>query len=201
MRIILYIIWCISIFLAACTDRQQLPVLSNDAVIVAFGDSLTHGYGVSNSDSYPAVLEKLTGRTVINAGVDGEESNQGLTRLPAVLDDYRPDLLILCHGGNDILRKKDMQAMENNLREMIQIAAQQKIPVIMLGVPKPGIFLSSLPVYREIADSTSVLLIDDLIPDVLGDNKLKSDTVHPNKEGYRKIAEIIYETLKDSGAI
>ena len=91
--------------------------------------------------------------------------------------------------------------MAKNLRKMIQIAVQDKIPVILLGVPKPGIFLSSLPIYREIADSTSVLYIDDLIPDVLGDKKLKSDVVHPNKEGYRKIAEAIYIILKDSGAI
>lgn len=201
MKIGSWIIWLIASILIACSDRPQLPALGNDAVIVAFGDSLTHGYGAKDSDSYPAVLEKLSGRTVINAGVTGEESLQGLVRLPEVLENYQPDLLILCHGGNDILRKRDLQMMANNLREMIRLANQQKIPVIMLGIPKPGLLLSSLPVYKEIADSTGVLFIDDLIPEVLSDRKLKSDAVHPNEEGYHKIAQEIYKILQEAGAI
>lgn len=194
-------LWFIYLFLIACSDKPQLPALGNDAVIVAFGDSLTYGYGAKIADSYPAVLEKLTKRTVINAGVTGEETLQGLMRLPGILEKYQPDLLILCHGGNDILRKRDLKMMGNNLREMINLASKQQIPVIMLGIPKPGILLSSLPVYREIADSTGVLLNEDLIPDILGNRNLKSDTVHPNKEGYREIAKGIYTILQDAGAI
>lgn len=201
MKINYHLVWILSLLLIACSDRPYLPALGNDAVIVAFGDSLTRGYGAKESDSYPAVLEKLTGRTVINAGITGEESLQGLLRLPEVLENYQPDLLILCHGGNDILRKRDLQTMANNLREMILMANRKKIPVIMLAIPKPGILLSALPVYREIADSMEVLFIEDLISDVLGDGKMKSDAVHPNKEGYRKIAEGIYTILQESGAI
>jgi acyl-CoA thioesterase I len=194
-------VWLIILFLVACDDKPQLPPLSDDGVILAFGDSITHGYGVKNSESYPAILEKLTGRTVINAGVTGEESVQGLERLPEELENYQPDLMILCHGGNDILRKRDIQIMEANIREMIKLAKERNISVILLGVPKPGIFLSSLPVYREIAETTGVFFIEKLLPEVLGDKKLKSDTVHPNKEGYRKIAEKIYSFLLDSGAV
>lgn len=190
----------VCLFVTACSEKPQLPLLGHDAVILAFGDSITHGTGAKMDQSYPAVLEKLSGRKVINAGIPGEESEQGLQRLPGLLEKHRPALLILCHGGNDILRKKDMKKMESNLREMIRQAQAQNIPVVMLGVPQFGIFLSTAPVYQEIAGSTGVVFIKDLISDLLKDNSLKSDTVHPNSDGYRKVAETIYAVLLEAGA-
>jgi len=91
--------------------------------------------------------------------------------------------------------------MGANIRAMIQLANQRNIPVVMLGVPQPGLFLSSAKIYSEIADSTGVIFAEDLIPDVLGDRSLKSDTVHPNGNGYRKIAEEIYSLLLNTGAV
>jgi len=187
--------------LGGCGGGPELEALDKDAVIVAFGDSLTDGVNAREEESYPAVLEKLSGYTVINAGVSGEESAAGLKRLPGVLDEYQPKLLILCHGGNDLLRKKDLKTMESNIRRMIQMAQAKNIGVVLLGVPRPGLFLSSLEVYKEIADSTGVVYVEDLIPDVLGDASLKSDTVHPNKDGYRVIAEQLFTVLQEAGAI
>lgn len=188
------------LFITACSEKPQLPLLSHDAVILAFGDSLTHGTGARMDESYPAVLEKLSGHKVINAGIPGEESEQGLQRLPGLLEKHQPALLILCHGGNDILRKKDLKKMESNLREMIRRAQAQNIPVVMLGMPQFGIFLSPAPVYQEIANSTGVVFIKDLISDLLKDNSLKSDTVHLNRDGYRKMAETIHAVLLEAGA-
>jgi lysophospholipase L1-like esterase len=91
--------------------------------------------------------------------------------------------------------------MADNVRAMIRMAADRNIPVVLIGVPRPAVFLSSLEVYAEIAESTGVVYIEDLIPDVLGDNSLKSDTAHPNRDGYRKIAEEIYTVLQDTGAV
>lgn len=189
------------LLLSGCGDSPELPRLDGDAVILAFGDSLTYGNGADKKQSYPAVLEGLLGREVVNAGVSGEISEQGLKRLPGLLDKHRPDLLILCHGGNDILRQKDMNEMANNLRTMIGLAGERGVPVIMLGVPRPGLFLSSADTYKEIADAADVLFIEDLIPDILSDKSLKSDTVHPNADGYRRMAESIYAILKDAGAV
>ena len=200
INLLLSIVFCF--LLSACgEDAPSLSKLSSDAVILAFGDSLTHGNGAKENESYPAVLQELTGRKVINAGISGEESASGLNRLPGILEQHKPQLLILCHGGNDLLRKKDINKMESNIRNMIQLAKDKNIPVVMLGVPKPGLFLSSFEVYKKIADSTEIIYIEDLIPDVLGDNGLKSDTVHPNKAGYRVMAETINTVLKESGAI
>jgi acyl-CoA thioesterase-1 len=191
----------IVIGLAGCGDAVELPRLDNDAVVLSFGDSLTSGTGATKPESYPAILEQLTGRKVINAGIPGELSKEGLQRLPAVLEEHQPDLLILCHGGNDILRKQDLDQMGANLRAMIQLAKDRNIPVVMLGVPQPAIFLSSAVIYREIAESTGVVFIEDVIADVLGDSSLKSDPAHPNKQGYQRIAEEIYSVLQDAGSV
>ena len=187
---------------SGCGEKNSsLSPLSSSSVILAYGDSLTYGYNVKRSESYPAKLEVLTGISVINSGVSGEVSAQGLKRLPKVLDEHHPQLLILCHGGNDLLRKMDLEEMESNIRGMIQLSLDRDIPVILLGVPKPGIFLSSFDVYKKIANSMNIIFIEDLISDVLGDKSLKSDSIHPNKKGYNVMAEEIYSLLSDKGVI
>ena len=187
---------------SGCGEKNSsLSPLSSSSVILAYGDSLTYGYNVKRSESYPAKLEVLTGISVINSGVSGEVSAQGLKRLPKVLDEHHPQLLILCHGGNDLLRKMDLEEMESNIRGMIQLSLDRDIPVILLGVPKPGIFLSSFDVYKKIANSMNIIFIEDLISDVLGDKSLKSDSIHPNKKGYNVMAEEIYSLLLDKDAI
>ena len=195
------VIWLLCLLLAGCGDGPKLPPLAGDSVILAFGDSLTNGTGAGAEESYPAVLAELSGRQVINEGVPGEVSEDGIRRLPRVLQEYQPRLLILCHGGNDFLQQLDPARMEANVRGMIRLAQDQNIPVVLLGVPRPGLFLAAAEVYKNIADSTGVIFIEDLIPDILKDRALKSDTVHPNKEGYRMMAEGIYKVLQDAGAL
>ena len=188
--------------LAACSDNQPaLSRLSKDAIILAFGDSLTHGTGASLADSYPAVLEKLSGHKVINAGIAGELSEQGLKRLPGLLQQHAPEMLILCHAGNDILRKKDLDLAANNLAKMIALAQEKNIDVILIGVPKPGLFLKSSKIYHAVAEQTGVLLLDDLLPEILSDASLKYDYVHPNEAGYRKMAQTLVQTMKEAHAL
>jgi lysophospholipase L1-like esterase len=187
----------------ACTDStSQLPPLSAEDVVLAFGDSLTHGTGADSTQSYPAQLAQLIGRKVINAGVPGELTVSGRQRLPALLDRYRPGLLILCHGGNDLLRKLDLDATRNNLQAMLAAAQARDIPVMLLGVPGPGLFLlESAELYGELAEQHGIPYEGDIIPAVESDNSLKADPIHPNAEGYLLIAEAIVRLLRDSGAI
>lgn len=189
------------VFLIACSSEPPLQPLSGSATILAFGDSLTAGNGASEQGSYPAQLSRLINRSVINAGISGEESNAGRQRLAALLEQYRPELLILCHGGNDLLRKRPVVQLEDNLKAMISMAQQRGIQVLLLGVPSPGIFLSGNEVYENVARDTGVELIPDLIADVLSKPALKSDTVHPNEAGYTEIAGTIAGELKKLGAI
>jgi len=191
------------LLLCACTDSTpRLPQLAENAVILAFGDSITHGNGANENQSYPAVLSQLTGHPVIDAGVPGEVSAQGRERLPALLDRHRPDLLVLCHGGNDFLRRINVAITRSNIEAMIEAAAQRNIPVILIGVPKLGlIFLESAGFYSEIADKYNLVYEGEILPEVESDTALKSDQIHPNAAGYQRIAEAIYRLMNESGAL
>ena len=191
----------ISVGLAACSSQPKLPRLADDAVIVAFGDSLSFGTGVEPAQSYPAVLEQLIGRRVVNVGIPGEVTGDGLSRLPEILEREKPALLLLCHGGNDQLRRLDQQQAANNIREMIRLAQDRGVAVVLIAVPAPGLSLSPPPMYREIAKELSLPLEEETLSTILADSSLKSDYVHPNAAGYRRLAESIVAILKKSGAI
>lgn len=188
--------------LVACSPAvPELARLPDDATILAFGDSLTFGTGARPGQGYPAVLEQLSGRRVINAGVPGEVTQQGLARLPGLLDQHRPQLLILCHGGNDMLRRKGLAAAADNLRAMIRLASERDIPVVLIGVPKPGLLLSTAEFYEQIAAEFRLPFEGAILADIESDRALKSDAIHPNDAGYRKFADAIHRLLQRTGAL
>ena len=190
-----------ALLLASCGKGPQVPALGNNDVVLAFGDSLTFGTGASPEESYPAQLQSLIGRRVVNAGVPGEISGDGLRRLPDVLDEVQPKLLILCHGGNDFLRKLGDAEAAANLRAMIKLARDKGAGVVLIATPKPGLTLSPPDSYAEIAKEFAIPFDNDALRNVLRDNELKSDLVHPNAKGYAQIARIIAKLLTKAGAI
>ncbi len=193
--------WVVIALLVGCGGPPPLPRLAPDAVVLAFGDSLTFGTGARPYESYPAVLERLIGRTVVNAGVPGEVSGEGLRRLPKVVSRESPDLVILIHGGNDFLRRFDRADTARNLRDMIDYLREQDIPVVLVGVPEFGLFLTTADLYGEIADDMEVPLEDDVLSDLLRDNRFKSDHIHPNAAGDARMAEAVQTLLIEAGAL
>jgi len=186
---------------AACSKTPQLPPLAADATILAFGDSLTAGTGAAESESYPAVLAGLTGRKVINAGLPGEVSASGLQRLPELLERERPALLILCHGGNDLLRQQEQKALAENLRGMLRLAGEKGVPVLLVAVPSFNLTLAPPALYEELAKEFNLPLEGKALAHILGKSGLKSDHIHPNAAGYRLLAEALFKLLKKSGAL
>ena len=180
----------------SCSEQSaQYSALPPGATILAFGDSLTAGNGALKNKNYPAILQKLSGYQVINAGVSGEISARGLKRLPGLLEKHQPALVIICHGGNDILKKHDLSKTQSNLVKMIELARSYSSNVMLIAVPKPSLILSPPPLYQQVADSTKVIYDAETISSVLGKRELKSDTYHPNAAGYAVIAERIYQQL------
>ena len=169
-------------------------------MILAFGDSLTQGTGAGVENSYPAHLEKLSGRRVINAGIAGEISAAGLSRLPALLNKHSPSLVILCHGGNDLLRKLDEKKLYDNLTAMVHEINQSGAEVVFLGVPKPALLLGPADVYKRIATDLGLVSELKIVSKILSQPKLKSDPVHPNAAGYQRLAQAIHAILSDAGA-
>src|SRR5512139_2185404 len=196
-----FIVALLVLLLAACERTPTLPKLHSHDVIVAFGDSLTHGTGAPPDSAYPAVLASLTGRTVINAGVPGDTTASALQRLPEVLDTYKPRLVLLCLGGNDMLRQQPAAATENNLRLLVKTIRASGAEVMLIAVPEPGLFGGAPDFYSRVARDMRLPLEDDVFNDVLKDSRLKSDPIHANAAGYRVVAERLAEFLRDSGAL
>jgi len=188
--------------LAACGgSKTRLEKLERNDVVLAFGDSLTFGTGARTEESYPAALERDIGIRIVNAGVPGETSAQGLERLAGAIDEAQPKLLILCHGGNDFLRRLDEGQAARNIRAMIVLARAKGVAVVMLATPRPGLPPSIPAFYAEIAAEMKVPFEEAVVRKVLLDNSLKSDMVHPNGKGYAQMAAAVRTLLKKAGAI
>lgn len=200
-RLITALLLGTTILLAGCSKSAQLPLLPSDATILAFGDSLTAGTGAGERESYPAILSNLAGRNVINAGVPGEVSSNGVQRLPELLDREHPALLILCHGGNDLLARQSHQMIADNLRAMIRMAKERGVPVLLVAVPSPDLSLKPPPLYADLAKEFAIPIEAKALPRILARSSLKSDHIHPNAAGYRMFAEALADLLKKSGAL
>lgn len=187
--------------LQGCADSPSLDYVPEDGIIVAFGDSLTVGVGAPKNDSYPSELARLSQRRVVNAGVSGEVTKQGLSRLPAILDEYQPRLVILLEGGNDILKGKDLALTKANLSAMINMIKNHKADVVLIGVPEKKLFSDVAPIYEELAEEYGIILLDDTLSGLLKNNKYKSDPIHLNAQGYKKLAGVIHENLVQGGAL
>ncbi|OUR86397.1 hypothetical protein A9Q92_05760 [Methylophaga sp. 42_8_T64] len=200
---VLYVFICCFCLLACSDNNPKLTQLSDDAVILAFGDSLTFGMGADNSQtqSYPAVLQQLTGHTVINSGIPGEVSTEGLTRLAEELEEYQPNLVILCHGGNDLIRRLNKDTLRHNLEQMVTLIQDSGAQVVLVGVPNFNITLAVPDLYAEIAQQFNVPIEMEIIPSVERNPKLKSDTIHPNTAGYKQVAQDIHSLLLATGAL
>lgn len=189
------------LLLSACQPAGRLSLLEPDARILAFGDSLTFGTGVIPNKSYPMILSALIGREVISAGVPGEVGAEGLKRLNSLLQRYQPDLVILCHGGNDILRRLRSKQTEQNLRTMIELVRANGAEVVLVAVPTFGLFPRAAGYYNDIEVDLNVPVEMDILADLEADNRKKSDQVHFNEAGYREMAEAIQRLLEREGAL
>ncbi|MEE8197362.1 MAG: arylesterase [Acidiferrobacterales bacterium] len=191
-----------AVVLAGCSAKvPKLPLLAADDVIVAFGDSLTYGSGAKAQESYPAVLAQLINRKVVRAGVPGELTAQGLARLPAVIEEHNPRLVIVCLGGNDMLRRVNEAEIKHNLRAIIVDIRARDIAVVLVGVPKPALIMSAPELYADLATEFGIPYEGNIVTSVLYRSEYKSDSIHPNAQGYRKMAEAIAELLRNSGAV
>ena len=184
--------------LTACDAERSIAPLEEASVVLAFGDSLTYGTGADKGQSYPERLENMLGNKVINAGIPGEVTSEGLKRLVSELERYQPNLVILCHGGNDFLRRHATEVTKGNVQKMIAMIKSRDIDVILVGVPKLGFGLEVPRFYARIAEEQAIPYEGDILVSLLGNNALKSDYIHPNGTGYRKLAEALFALITKS---
>lgn len=198
---LIFIVLGFSIYMKESEKDLSYVPLKHDAVVLAFGDSITYGFGAPLGHSYPAVFESETGYHVINAGVSGEESAQGLKRLPTLLR-KRPKLVILCHGGNDILRKHSREELKNNLLKMVKLIKKSGAIVMIVGVPDFHLLgFKPLPLYKEVAKETGAIYEGKVLSYIEQHRELKSDYVHPNEKGYKMMADAFAQLLRKNNLI
>lgn len=191
----------LAIVLSACSSVPRLAAVPPDGVILAFGDSLTWGTGAERDQAYPARLAALIERRVINAGIPGETTAEGAARLPGVLAEYRPRLVLLCLGGNDMLRKLPPAQTAANLRLMLTTLRTSGIEVVLIGVPKPQFFGGAADFYDDLAEEFRIPYEGAILNEVLKNISYKSDPIHPNADGYARIAERLADLLRSAGAV
>jgi len=200
MKYVIGAILLLLLFTFFSGKEGTMEKLTKEDSVLAMGDSLTNGFGASHDESYPAVLQRLSGLQVINGGRNGDTSAEGLRRLPALLDDPSVKVMVLCFGGNDILQKKPLAQLKSNLKTMISMAKEKGIEVLLVSVPDLSLFgLSPLGLYEEVAEEEEVPLVSGVLSKILSDPSLKSDQIHPNAKGYRVMAEKIFEAMKQYG--
>jgi len=139
----------------------------------------------------------MLGCRVVTAGVPGEESSAALRRLPIVLQKEKANLVILCEGGNDLLRKREDEVIRGNLDAMVSMAHDVGADVILIGVPRPGLRLKVPSFYQQVADKHGIPCDTKTIAQVFSSPFLKSDYVHPNAAGYRRLAEAIAALIQE----
>lgn len=189
-----------------CSDESPTGPGQGEAVIVAFGDSLTSGPGLRPEQTYPALLQQKMaseGRdyVVVNSGVSGDTSSEALARFDRALVPGTK-ILILAIGANDGLRSVPVASVERNIATMIERAQSRGIAVLLCQMEAPPLGGLSYTiefhrVYTRLAERHKVPLVPFFLAGLIGNGDFDlDDTFHPNAAGHRAIADTIWPHLR-----
>jgi len=168
--------------------------------VVALGDSLTYGTGAAPETSYPDVLATMTQWTIVNAGIPGDQAQQGCARLAPLVEEHQPQLILVFLGGNDFLRRGSIQAMTDGLTRCAETARAAQVPMVLFAVPRFELAgFADSPVFANLAKALNVGFLSPKLGTLLGNDAMKSDAVHLNAEGYRALAANVAAELRRLG--
>lgn len=181
--------------MAACGAGEPVNYPNYNTDIICLGDSLTAGYGAQDDQSYPARLALMTERKVINLGFSGDTSGDGLARVEQVFK-YNPYMVLIEFGGNDARKQIAPQVTKQNVLEIVRRV--QAAGAIAVVVDTGGNILLSKysTAMKEIARETNSLYVPPILDGILNDRNLKSDMIHPNAQGYQRVADKVYKHIK-----
>ena len=188
-----------------CGRKASRIRVAPGQTVLAFGDSVTFGTGAAPGEDWPTHLAAATGWQVVNAGLPGDTAQAAQSRLPALLAQHRPALVIVEIGGNDFLRRRSAAEVKTDIRALLQAAKGSGAQVVLVAVPALSLLAavagrpSDAPLYAELADEEQVALVPDVFSDVLGDAALRADPIHPNAAGYRQLVAGLQQRLKALG--
>jgi acyl-CoA thioesterase I len=220
-----YLLFIFSFFLlASCSSEIASPTVTeavSHKTILALGDSLTAGYGLVESESYPSQLEQKLqelgySSRVQNAGISWDTTAGLLSRLDWVLDGVSPPgkggqggfaLAILCIGANDTFQWKNPEDIEKNIRAIIEKLQSKKIPILLAGMKAPlnlgwAYGKQYEAIFPKLAKEYDLSYMDFLLEWVALKWELnQDDRIHPNKAGYAIVVENLVEILESEGMV
>ena len=173
--------------------------------ILVLGDSLSAGLGVDYDQSWPSLLQQRLLKnklkySIVNAGISGDTTSGGLSRLPKLIDKHQPSFLILELGGNDGLRGTSLKAVRKNMKGMIEIALDKNINIILMGVQLPPnygeIYTRSFQdIFSSLASEYNLALIQGTLKQMITDNLMQADGIHPNVDGHIEIEKTAWSQI------
>ena len=193
--------------LAGCArDKKTAQPVPPGSTVLALGDSLTFGTGASAETCYPTVLAVLTGWNVVNAGVPGDTSAQALARLPALLAEHQPKLVIVSIGGNDFLRKLPESDTRAHVHAICKQSLDAGAQVLLVAVPRATVAaalgqMTDHALYAEVAKDLKIPLQREAWGEVLAQPDLRADAVHANARGYAQFARSVQGTAAAVGLL
>ena len=173
--------------------------------MLALGDSLTFGSGAAPEAAYPVRLAEVTGWKMVNAGVPADTSAKARERLPQLLAEHGPKLVLLSIGGNDFLRQVPEVETRTNITAMLDEIRAAGAQPVLIAVPRPAVMAALLrsledhPLYEALAEERRVPLFAAGWAEVLSDPALKSDQIHANAAGYERFARRLHGFLREAG--
>ncbi len=164
--------------------------------IIAFGDSLTAGYGAQPGEDYPTRMAAILGIPIVNAGLSGDTTDMALARVDTDVLARDPRIVIVGLGGNDFLRGVPIGTTEANLRTIIRKIQSAGAMVVLIGYRFPSLNVNYGDMYERVAKDERCLLVAGVLKGIWTDPSLKSDEIHPNGRGYQLMAERIAKPVK-----
>jgi lysophospholipase L1-like esterase len=168
---------------------------SSGTSIVMFGDSLTYGTGATVGKSLPELLSVMIKEHIVNMGVRGQTSAEGLARVDKVLG-HDPKVVLVLFGGNDYLQEIPVEETFKNIESMVTTLQEYGAVVVLLGIQGGILFDPYKEEFKKIAKRRGAFYISNILENIIGEEDLMSDEVHPNDKGYALIAKRIYPILK-----
>ena len=176
--------------LISCSNNNSIKINS----IVCFGDSLTQGFGATGEQTYPYFLQRFTDVPVINKGINGNTSKNGLNRIDDILQ-FKNSLVIVEFGANDFFQQIPISETKKNMETIVDKLKQNNNIVALVSVEDRQ--LNQLHnMLKSLAKEKNVLFINGILNEFWDDRKLFSDEVHPNSNGYKLVADKIYKNIK-----
>lgn len=176
--------------LISCSNNNHPKINS----IICFGDSLTQGYGSTNNQSYPYHLQKLVNIPVVNKGITGNTTKDGLNRIDDILQ-FKNSLIIIEFGANDFFQQIPISETKNNMEQLIDKLTNTKNIIVLVSTEDKQLHQLYI-MLKSLAEEKKVLFINGILNEIWNNRNLFSDEVHPNSNGYKLVADKIYKNIK-----